>query len=143
MAIPYAPTTEDGTGFLVSLFKAAHHMHNVTVATAYGWKITAEQAKAEIDHIMRHADIANEAISEAIVSEQTGIYFRDWLDQTRGEVRTKLTELETQDPAKELPKAKEFRESLKILEQQTWALLAHVDQDLLGWEDVPDAGRKP
>lgn len=145
MAIPYAPTTDEGTGFLVSLFKAAHHMHNITVATAYGWKITVEQARAEIDHITGHANEALRVINEEtpIIAEQSLAYIRDWHEQTQAQIRAKLTELENANPAKELPKGKEFRESLKTLEQQTWALLAFLDQDLLGLPEVPDAGRKP
>lgn len=145
MAIPYAPTTDGGTGLLVSVFKAAHHMHNVTVATAYGWKITAEQAQAEIEHITPHLDEALRTVNEEdpIISEQSLAYLRDWHDQATTVIRDRLDALAKEDPEKALPKGKEFREPLKTVEQQTWALLAFLDQDLLGSMEVPDAGRKP
>lgn len=143
MPIPYAPITDEGTGFLVSLFKAAHHLHNITVATAYGWKITAEQAAAELGHVAGHAAEVLRATEQGILANQTVEYVRDWYDQTQGQVKTRLDELKAAAPEKELPKAKEFREPIKAIEQQTWALLAYVDQDLLGWQEVPDAGRKP
>ena len=143
MPIPYTPTTDNGTGLLVPLFKALHHFHNITVATAMGWKITAEQARAELEHITQHMNDINIVLDTGVCAEQTIAYIRDWYEQTQDEVRTKLTELDNADPKKELPKGKEFRESLKAIETQGWALLSYVDADLMGHTEVPDAGRKP
>ena len=143
MTIPYNPTTDDGTGFLVPIVKAMSHLHIVTVATGYEWPINAEVARGNLDHAIAHLD--GMADTEQIISKPLVKHIKDWRNQLTA-LRDSLQHLEGQDPEATVTKdnLEGDRDRLKVMEQQTWALLALLDQDLLGWNaGQTDAGRNP
>lgn len=143
MTLPYNPTTENGRGFLVPLFKAMAHVHVVTIATGYEWPITVEIGRSNIDHAMTHLN--DFEIDAGVLSKAAVKNIKDWKKQVN-DLRTILQDLENQDPETTINKESlgAARDSMKTLEQQTWALLSSLDIELLGWpEGATDAGRKP
>ena len=144
MAIPYNPTTDAGTGFLVPLFKAVHHVHNVVVASGFGWPMTVEQARTELDHAIGHL---NDGLrdTQGIVSAVTWGYltgYRDLIDTLRDGIA--ITEDVTLDTVLDAETLGDFRDTLKDFERQSWALLCALDVELLGWNpDECDPGKLP
>lgn len=141
MAIPYHPTTELGTGFLVPIIKSTHHIHAITLGLAHGWPITREQAKAEIDHAILHAEGLRPA--KGIITKTCEKYLNDWQKQVV-KLRDAIQALENDNPEGLLSADDPLREQMKDLEKQTWGLLSALDTELLGWHaDATDPGAKP
>lgn len=143
MTLPYNPTTEEGRGFLVPIFKAMGHLHIVTTATGYEWPITAEIARSNLAHALDH--LGHFDLDTDVLSKQMIKYIKDWRTQIN-DLRAILQTMENQDPETIVNRESlgEARDTIKTVEQQTWALLSLLDIELLGWpEGATDAGRKP
>lgn len=143
MSIPYNPTSDDGAGFLVPLFKAAHHLHVAVIASGKEWPITNEEVRSEIDHAISHAGQIGDGVE--VLSTTMREHVADWIAQVTA-LRDDAHKLEQKDAQAQFTAAatNKLRDQLKSIATQTWALLSLFDIELLGYApERTDAGRKP
>lgn len=135
----YNPTSTDGTGFLVPLFKSIHHIDAILSAIGLGFPVKTEQARAEFDHSLAH--LAGLTNTLPFLSDNGRTYIEEWKDGTTA-LRDKLRDLEAAAPGDEVTEA--MREEMRPHIKLTWQLLAEMDGELLGLEATErDPGTLP
>lgn len=137
--IAYNPQTDHGRGFLPLLTRVTQFVTLIIGAIGYEWPITVEIARGNIDRaIQRSKDIT---ITEAILSPDANKALANW--QAQAQALSDILKKEEQKKA-DSPLTTEHKELLKAFVNQTWALTALLDRELLGLTtDETDPGREP
>jgi len=138
---PYEPVTDRGTGVLIPAAKALGHLMLVHQAVANGWGLTNEQARAEIEEALVHANDLS-SIADLVATETyTNILgWRAYLLEQLTVLKAELSTAESLDAAV----TPETLPAIQDIVQATWATLSAIDRDLTDLRNAEaDPGRLP
>lgn len=137
MALTYKPTTDHGKGFLPLLTRALGRALWVLGAHFQKWPMTVEQARAELQEGLAHA---NNIGNLDLLSKAGQAALDDWKKSTQMLIDA-FGVAENKNPEQLIA---EHQTALVNYAQQTWALTALFDIELLGLtENDTDAGKLP
>ena len=138
MALDYNPDSDHGRGFLPLMVRALGHSLFVIGAHFHTWPMTVEQARAELSEGLQHANAI--ATNLDILSKAGNEHVTDWKRSTQMLIDA-FGVAENNNPEQLIT---EHQQALVNYAQQTWALTALLDQELLGLTGAQtDAGRLP
>lgn len=147
MVLAYAPQTDLGTGVLVPLVKAIMRPLYVMGAANNGWPMTLEMAQAEIaDAQMRILQMRLQD-RRALLTEETYTALNEWTQQVAPlsrAINDLISEHGLDATIDNESIAPVLNPAVVTYAQQTWAMLARLDNELLSLEgEDNDPGRLP
>lgn len=147
MALTYAPTTDLGTGVLVPLVKAMMRPLYILGASQNDWPMTLEMAQADIQDAQTRILQMRVRDRQSLLTNDTYEALVSWeasLNPLAGVIQTAINDHGLDKPISEPAVKAVLEPAIVTYAQQTWALLARLDNELmsLNGEDN-DPGRLP
>lgn len=140
--IEYNPQTDTGKGFLPSLIRTTQFVTLIIAAIVYEWPVTVRIARVNLESAVARAKSMYDF--RELLSGRATQALDQWHAQAEGLIETLKAAQTKATKDEDAPLTAAHKDALKVFMNQTWALAAFLDQELLGLDTTEtDPGRVP